>query len=35
MGVDEFTHYYNHEPISPRLKGQSPMVYRTLALKAA
>ncbi|HBJ6432834.1 TPA: IS3 family transposase [Salmonella enterica subsp. enterica] len=28
-------HYYNHARISLRLKGRSPVEYRTLALKAA
>ncbi|MGP3591070.1 IS3 family transposase, partial [Vagococcus sp. WN89Y] len=28
-------HYYNHERISLRLKGLSPVEYRTQALKAA
>lgn len=33
--IDEYIHYYNHERISLRLKGLSPVEYRTQALKAA
>jgi putative transposase len=35
LGIDEYIHYYNHERISLRLKGLSPVEYRTQALKAA
>lgn len=34
-GIDEYIHYYNHERISLRLKGLSPVEYRTQALLAA
>ena len=33
--IDEYIHYYNHERISLRLKGLSPVEYRTQALMAA
>ncbi|WON78551.1 IS3 family transposase [Serratia sp. UGAL515B_01] len=33
--VDEYIHYYNHERISLRLKGLSPVEYRTQAQNAA
>lgn len=32
--VDEYIHYYNTERISLKLKGQSPVEYRTLVLSA-
>ena len=35
LGIDEYIHYYNHVRISLRLKGLSPVEYRTQALKAA
>ncbi|AVF37034.1 transposase [Rahnella sikkimica] len=34
-GIEEYIHYYNNERISLKLKGLSPVEYRTQALKAA
>ncbi|MDC5100392.1 IS3 family transposase, partial [Acinetobacter baumannii] len=31
----EYIHYYNHERIKVKLKGLSPVEYRTQSLKAA
>ncbi|MDF9675451.1 IS3 family transposase, partial [Acinetobacter baumannii] len=31
----EYIHYYNHERIKVKLKGLSPVQYRTQSLKAA
>jgi putative transposase len=33
--IEEYIHYYNNERISLKLKGLSPVEYRTQALKAA
>ena len=33
--IEGYTHYYNNERISLKLKGLSPVEYRTQALKAA
>ena len=33
--IDEYIHYYNHERIKQKLKGLSPVEYRTQALVAA
>lgn len=33
-GIREYIHYYNHERIRPKLKGLSPVQYRTQALAA-
>ena len=33
--VKEYIHYYNHERIKVKLKGLSPVQYRTQSLKAA
>jgi putative transposase len=33
--VKEYIHYYNHERIKAKLKGLSPVQYRTQSLKAA
>ncbi len=33
--IEDYIHYYNHERISLKLKGLSPVEYRTQALKAA
>lgn len=33
--VKEYIHYYNHERIQVKLKGLSPVEYRTQSLKAA
>jgi len=33
--VKEYIHYYNHERIKVKLKGLSPVEYRTQSLKAA
>ncbi|MDP0725998.1 IS3 family transposase, partial [Klebsiella pneumoniae] len=33
--VEDYIHYYNNERISLKLKGLSPVEYRTQALKAA
>lgn len=33
--IEEYIHYYNNERISLKLKGLSPVKYRTQALKAA
>lgn len=33
--IEEYIHYYNNERISLKLKGLSPVEYRTPALKAA
>lgn len=30
--IDEYIRYYNHERIKPKLKGLSPIQYRTQAL---
>lgn len=35
MAIDEYIHYYNHERIKQKLKGLSPVEYRTQALIAA
>uniref|UniRef100_UPI003F556CD5 IS3 family transposase n=1 Tax=Acinetobacter haemolyticus TaxID=29430 RepID=UPI003F556CD5 len=32
--VKEYIHYYNHERIKFKLKGLSPVQYRTQSLKA-
>lgn len=34
-GIDEYIHYHNYERISLRLKGLSPVEYRTQVQKAA
>ena len=33
--VKEYIHYYNHDRIKVKLKGLSPVEYRTQSLKAA
>ncbi len=33
--VKEYIHYYNHERIKVKLKGLSPVQYRTQSLEAA
>ncbi|OSM96918.1 integrase [Lonsdalea populi] len=33
--IEEYILYYNHERISQKLKGLSPVGYRTQALEAA
>ncbi|KAB1776978.1 IS3 family transposase [Klebsiella pneumoniae] len=33
--VEDYIHYYNNERISLKLKGLSPVEYRTQALRAA
>ncbi|QIC74460.1 IS3 family transposase [Acinetobacter indicus] len=33
--MKEYIHYYNHERIKVKLKGLSPVEYRTQSLKAA
>lgn len=33
--IDEYIHYYNHDRIKVKLKGLSPVQYRTQSLKAA
>ncbi|MCW2457480.1 UNVERIFIED_ORG: transposase InsO family protein [Rahnella aquatilis] len=33
--IEDYIHYYNNERISLKLKGLSPVEYRTQALKAA
>jgi putative transposase len=33
--IKEYIHYYNHERISLRLKGLSPVEFRTQALQSA
>jgi len=33
-GLDRYIHYYNHERIKLKLKGLSPVQYRTQALNA-
>ncbi|KIQ51745.1 integrase, partial [Citrobacter rodentium] len=35
MAIDDYIHYYNHERIKQKLKGLSPVEYRTQALIAA
>ena len=35
QSVKEYIHYYNHERIKVKLKGLSPVEYRTQSLKAA
>jgi putative transposase len=35
MAIDNYIHYYNHERIKQKLKGLSPVEYRTQALIAA
>lgn len=35
IAIDEYIHYYNHERIKLKLKGVSPVEYRTQALVAA
>lgn len=35
QGLDHYIHYYNHERIKMKLKGLSPVQYRTQALGAA
>ncbi|TBP67052.1 IS3 family transposase, partial [Klebsiella quasipneumoniae] len=35
MAIDEYIHYYNHKRIKQKLKGLSPVEYRTQALLAA
>lgn len=34
QGLDQYIHYYNYERISLKLKGLSPVQYRTQALGA-
>jgi len=34
QGLDKYIHYYNHERIRLKLKGLSPVQYRTQALGA-
>ncbi|WP_261433031.1 IS3 family transposase, partial [Serratia proteamaculans] len=33
--IEDYIHYYNNERISLKLKGLSPVEYRTQALKVA
>lgn len=33
--IEDYIHYYNHERVSLKLKGLSPVEFRTQALKAA
>ncbi len=35
IAIDEYIHYYNHERIKQKLKGLSPVEYRTQALITA
>lgn len=35
MELEQYIHYYNHKRIKSKLKGMSPVKYRTHALKAA
>jgi len=35
MAIDEYIYYYNHERLKQKLKGLSPVEYRTQALIAA
>jgi len=34
QGLDRYIHYYNHERIKMKLKGLSPVEYRTQAMAA-
>ncbi|MBB3185731.1 transposase InsO family protein, partial [Halomonas fontilapidosi] len=34
QGLDQYIHYYNHERIRLKLKGLSPVQYRTQTLIA-